>query len=92
MLRGEGKSQKITLKISRRYSAALFRRPAVDEREAEQSGNSRMRRGGASDLPPLKVKRGATSRLAGDDEIDGLWSFALFVGLDLKSDALAFHQ
>ena len=41
---------------------------------------------------PLKVKRGAASRLAGDDEIDGLWPFALFVGLDIESDALALHQ
>src|SRR5215469_4061493 len=30
--------------------------------------------------------------LAGDDEVDGLWPFALFVGLDLEANALAFHQ
>jgi len=42
--------------------------------------------------PPLKLKRGAASRLAGNDEIDGLWSFALFVGLDVESNALALHK
>src|SRR6185437_13610032 len=31
-------------------------------------------------------------RSAGDDEVDGLRAFALFVGLDIETDALAFIE
>ena len=29
---------------------------------------------------------------AGDDEIDRLWPFAFFVGLDIETDTLSFSQ